>query len=213
MVVCPEEAEPVAELPGLAGKFVTPEPAQLARSHDHEDVPGVGKQLQDVVHDEGRIVGHRNGGLLVREGGVSQESLVYRSIQHRRIRKHLRAVLSCERSGGAACGDHEIRPGPLGKRGAEKLHQRPLRHLLKSGRVDHEFDEGHGLRGTLVHGNTEHRRELVQDNVPALEGLEQHDPADGRFSPGRKQDRQNGTCTDWNPSRQARHKSTHVELL
>ena len=67
-IVGPDERQPAVKSRELVFELSTPERAQRSRAHHHEDLPGLGKQLQNVIDQLREIVDDRDGRLVVPKG-------------------------------------------------------------------------------------------------------------------------------------------------
>ena len=131
----------------------------------------------------------------------------YRSIdgreQERRVGKELLSILAREyRRGAADCHD-EVRLGTIGEGGSDEVDDRLFRRADEPCRAHDDLNDVDGCPGTLVQVDAEVAGEVVEDQVAAVERLQQQDLSDRRLRFARRrsehqQARQRGT---WNPLR------------
>ena len=89
-------------------EFTTPECAELPGAHHHEDLPGLGQQLQDLIDELREIVVDRDCGLVLPKGRVAQISLIDGGEQERRVGKELLPIFAREDRGGAGDRDDQV---------------------------------------------------------------------------------------------------------
>src|SRR6188768_3176734 len=86
----------------------TPELSDRSRSGDHEHLPGLWQNLQDVL-DESRIIVHDgDGALVLAQRHLAEIALVHRREQERGVGQELLSMLARERRRGAGDRDDEI---------------------------------------------------------------------------------------------------------
>ena len=83
--------------------------AELSGPRHHEDLPGLGQQLQHVIDNPRKIVVDRDGGLVLAERRVAKISLVDGREEERRVGKELLAILARENRGRAGDRHDKVR--------------------------------------------------------------------------------------------------------
>ena len=94
-IVGPDECHSIAKPLELSLEYSTPGLAELSRPHDHEYLPGLGPQLQDVVDEAREILPDRDRGLIVRKR-IAQKTLIDGREQQLRVGKQLLPILARE---------------------------------------------------------------------------------------------------------------------
>ena len=141
-----------------------------------------GQQLQDVIDQPRKIVGDRDGGLVLAKRRVAQKSLIDGREQERRVGKELLAILAREDRRGAGDRHDEVRLGTIGEGGSDVVDDRLFGRADKPGRADDDLDDVHGCPGALVQVDTEVAGEGVDNQVAAVERLQhQHLSDRGRW--------------------------------
>ena len=95
-IVGPDKRQPAVKAFELLLELPTPERRQLSGAHHHEHLPGLRKQLQDVIDESRKIVGDRDGSLVLSKRRVAKKSSIDRREQQRRVGKELLSMLARE---------------------------------------------------------------------------------------------------------------------
>ena len=172
--------------PELLLELSAPELADLSGPHHHEDLPGLGQQLQDDIDESRKIVGGRNGGLVLPKRCVAQVSLVDGREQERRVGKELLPVLAREDRGGAGDRHDEVRLRTIGERGYDEVDDRLFRRAHRPCRTHDDLNEVHRVSGPVVQFDMEIRGEVVDNQVAAVERLQHEDLPDRLSGPVRR---------------------------
>ena len=149
--------------------------AELSGPRDHEDLPGLGQHLEDVIDESRKIVGDRDGGLVLPKRCVAQISLVDGREQERRVGKELLSVLAREYRGGAGDRHDEVRLRAIGEGGSDEVDDRLFRRAHRPCRAHDDLNEVHRSFGALVQFDTKIRGEVVDHEVAAVDRLQHQD--------------------------------------
>ena len=175
-----------------------PELAELSGPHNHEDLPGLGQQLQDFIDHPRIIVGDRDGGLVLGQWRVAQKTLIDSREQEGRIGKQLLPILARKYRRGAGDRHDEVRLGTIREGGSDVVDDRLFRRDDKPCRADDDLNDVHGSLGDLVQVDAEVAGEIVERHVAAIERLQHQDLSDRWLSFARRRteqqpERQRGT--------------------
>ena len=150
-----------------------PELTDLSGPCHHEHPLGLGQQLQDLLDDARIVVGDRDSGLVLCKRSVTEIPLIDGCEQGRRVGKELLPILAREYRGGAGDRHDQVRLGTIDKGGSDVVDDRWFRRADKSCRTHHDLDNVHGLFGTVVQFDAEVASKPVDDQVAAVDRLEQ----------------------------------------
>ena len=177
-IVEPDKSQPIVKPPELVLELAMPELADLSGPQHHEDLPGPGQHLEDVIRHSRKIVGGRDGGLVLPKRCVAQVSLIDGREQERRAGKEQLSVPAREHRGGAGDRHDEVRLRAIGERGQDEVHHRLFRRAHRPCRTHHDLNEVHRLSGPVVQFDTKIRGEVVENQVAAVERLQHQDLLD-----------------------------------
>src|SRR4029077_894253 len=120
-IVKPHKVQAIVKSLELLLEFLAPEFADLSRAHHHEHLLGLGQQLQDVVYEPGKIVGGRDGGVVLAKRRVCQVSLIDRREQERCVGKELPSIFAREQRRRAGKGHDEVGLGTISVGGTDEV--------------------------------------------------------------------------------------------
>ena len=123
-LVGPDKRQPFVKALELVLELSTPELSQLSGPHHHEHLLGLGKQLQDVIDEPGKIVVDCDGGLVLAKRRVAQISLIDRCEQERCVGKEFLSILAREDRRRAADSHDELRLGAIDEDGSDVVDNR-----------------------------------------------------------------------------------------
>ena len=177
-IIGPDERQPAAKSRELLLERPAPEGAKRSGAQDHEYLPGLGKQLHDVV-DQLRIVVDDGGAGGVRsERRLAQVLPIDRCEQERRFGKELRSILARKGRRGTARRHDQVGPGSIAERGADEVHDGLFGCADKPCRADHDLDHVHGRPRALVEIGPEVSGERIERQTAAGERLQHEHLAD-----------------------------------
>ena len=171
-------------------ELLTPESPDLSGTHHHEHLPGLGKQLQDVIDQSGKIVDDRDGGLVLAKRRVAKKSLIDGREQERRVGKELLSILAREYRRRTGDCHNQVRLGTIGEGGSDVVDDRLFGRADKPCRTHDDLNDVHGSPRALVEVDAEVAGEVVEDHVAAIERLQHQDLADRRLSFARRRTEQ-----------------------
>ena len=125
-----------------------------------------------------KIVGDRDGGLVLAKRCVAKISLIDGREQERRVGKELLSVLAREDRGGAGDRHDEVRLRAIGEGGPNVVDDRLFWRADRPCRAHDDLNEVHGLFGALVQFDAKVRGEVVENQVAAVERLQHQDLLD-----------------------------------
>src|SRR5205085_4072621 len=120
----PDKCLPVVKSSKLLLELWTPEVSEDSGPHYHEHLPRLRQQLQDRLDEQREIVERWNGGLVVAQRRVEQESLIDRGEEQWRVGKQLLAKRPDEYCRGASDRDDQVRLRAIGVNGQNVVKHR-----------------------------------------------------------------------------------------
>ena len=158
-------------------ELATPESAERSGPDHHEHLPGLGQQLQDVIDEPRKVVGDRDGGLVLAKRRVAEKSLIDGREQERRVGKELLSILAREYRRRAGDSHDEVWLRTIGEGGSDVVDDRLFRRADKPCRTHDDLNDVHRTAGALVQVDAEVAGEVVERHVAAVERLQHAGPA------------------------------------
>ena len=122
-----------------------------------------------------KIVGDGDGGFVLPEGRVAQESLVDSREHERCVGKELLSILAREDRRRAGDRHDELRLGTIGEGGSDVVDDRVFGRADEPRWSDDDLDDVHGSADALVEVYPEVGGEGVEDHAAAIDRLQQQD--------------------------------------
>ena len=154
-LVEPDKCQLVVKAPELVLELATPELADWSGPHHHENLPGLGQQLQDVLDDARKVIDDSDSGFVVPERCVTEILLIDGREQDRRLGKELLPILAREDRGGPGDRDNQIRFGTIDERGSNVVDHRLFWRADKPCRTHDDLNHVHGPLDALIQFDAE----------------------------------------------------------
>ena len=184
-IVGPDKCQPVVKSTELALELTTPEPAEWARPHHHEHLPGLGQQLENGLDGARKLVVDRDSGFVVSKRSVIEKPSIDGREQDRRVGKELLSIFAREDRGRAGDRDDQVRLRTVNEGGSDVVDHRLFWRADKPCWPHHDLHDVHRLRRALVQFDAEVAGELVHRERASVERLQHQHLADRRLGVAR----------------------------